>query len=196
MLIMIPVWENLCLPLLYNFGGIVITPLRSITLGGLCAALAFLCATVLQLHIEHDAQLEIMITTNSSTMPLLLDRVADTELTTPTISVLWQLPQFCLLMMGEVMLSIPGLQFAFTEAPGSMKSVLAATWFLNNATGNLIVVVLTELHWFRRPSSVFAVYTALMLVSVLCFVALASRYEYRSERQLKKDLLVSESSRV
>lgn len=67
-----------------------------------------------------------------------------------SISVLWQLPQFTLLMVGEVLLAIPGIQFAFTQAPSSMKSVLTAAWFINNAFGNIIVVFITELKPFRR----------------------------------------------
>lgn len=48
-------------------------------------------------------------------------------------------------MIGEVLLSIPGIQFAFLQAPQSMKTVLTAFWFINNAFGNLIVVFITEL---------------------------------------------------
>lgn len=215
MLIMIPVWENICLPMLKSVANIDISPLRSITLGGLCAAFSFLCAAILQLHIENDAAdsaadaaaaasiarlmlsnngtttttnmaLEFAVTVATTTVPV------DVYMYTPNISILWQMPQFFLLMMGEVLLSIPGLQFAFTEAPNSMKSVLAATWFLNNATGNLIVVILTELHYFRSPSCEFVVYTFLMFASVLAFVGLSSRYEYRADRQRRK-LLASQN---
>lgn len=199
MLMMIPVWENLCVPLLRNCGGVVITPLRSITLGGLCAALAFLCAAILQLNIENYSYAVSDLPDDLGTSVDMLDALVANRTVTITpsiligrppiiteISILWQIPQFFLLMMGEVLLSIPGLQFAFTEAPASMKSVLAATWFLNNATGNLIVVALTELHWFTRPSSVFVVYTLLKLGSMLVFVGLAANYEYRSDRQRRK----------
>lgn len=48
-------------------------------------------------------------------------------------------------MIGELLLAIPGIQFAFKEAPSSMKSVITAVWFINNAFGNLIVVLITEL---------------------------------------------------
>lgn len=67
-----------------------------------------------------------------------------------SISVLWQLPQFTLLMVGELLLAIPGIQFAYKQAPRSMKSVVTAAWFINNAFGNLIVVLITELKPFNK----------------------------------------------
>ena len=40
--------------------------------------------------------------------------------------------------MAEIMVSISGLTFAYTEAPQSMKSVLSAAWLLTIALGNLV----------------------------------------------------------
>lgn len=56
-------------------------------------------------------------------------------------------------MIGELLLAIPGIQFAFKEAPNSMKSVVTAAWFINNAFGNVIVVLITELKPVRKEVS-------------------------------------------
>lgn len=69
------------------------------------------------------------------------------------LSILSQLPQFFFIMMGEVLLSIAGLQFAFEQAPPAMKSVLTAAWFCNNAFGNLIIVAVTEWQPFKLQSN-------------------------------------------
>lgn len=149
LLIQIPVWQRYALPFLERLGH-KITPLHSVSLGGFSASLSFACAGILQLVIEE-----------SSRKP----------------SVMWQLPQFFLLQMGEVLLSIPGLQFAFTRAPQSMKSVLTAVWFCNNAFGNLIVVFATEFRPPLRQSGMFFMFSLLMLAGIVCFTFLAQQYE-------------------
>lgn len=149
LLIQIPLWQRYALPFLEALGHHV-TPLHSVSLGGFSASLSFACAGILQIMIEQ-----------SSHKP----------------SVIWQLPQFFFLQMGEVLLAIPGLQFAFTRAPQSMKSVVTAVWFCNNAFGNLIVVLATEFKPPVRQSEMFFLYSMLMLVGIVVFSLLAQRYE-------------------
>jgi len=60
------------------------------------------------------------------------------------------LPQYIILTMAEVMFSVTGLEFAFTQAPKSMKSLLQAGWLLSVAFGNLIVVIVKGSHPFQR----------------------------------------------
>ena len=104
---------------------------------------------------------------------------------------LWQIPQFVFLMMGEVLLAIPGLKFSYTQAPKSMKSVLTAAWFINNAIGNLIVVAVTEIHPIETQSVEFFFYAALMFVGVICFTILASNYRYASESFSEEQIIES-----
>lgn len=47
-----------------------------------------------------------------------------------SIHMLWLLPQYIVITAGEVMFSVTGLEFSFTQAPQSMKSVLQAAWLL------------------------------------------------------------------
>lgn len=60
------------------------------------------------------------------------------------IHILWLIPQYVVMTMGEVMFSVTGLEFSFTQAPISMKSVLQSVWLLTVAFGNLIVVLIVE----------------------------------------------------
>jgi solute carrier family 15 oligopeptide transporter 1 len=66
------------------------------------------------------------------------------------VHILWLLPQYVVMTMGEIMFSITGLEFAFTQAPSSMKSLLQASFLLTVAFGNLIVVIIAEAHFFKR----------------------------------------------
>jgi len=65
-----------------------------------------------------------------------------------SVYILWQIPQYIVLTLAEVMFSVTGLEFAFTQAPVSMKSVLASAWLLTVAVGNVIVVVVAEAKLF------------------------------------------------
>lgn len=51
--------------------------------------------------------------------------------------------------MAEIMFSITGLEFAYSQAPLSMKSVLQACWLLTTAFGNLIVVIVESIEPFE-----------------------------------------------
>lgn len=74
--------------------------------------------------------------------------------TTPnSMHMMWLLPQYIIITIAEVMFSVTGLQFAFTQAPKSMKSLLQAGWLLTVAFGNLIVVIISEVSIFDRQVS-------------------------------------------
>jgi len=55
-------------------------------------------------------------------------------------SVWWQIFAFIILSAGEVLVSITGLEYAYTQAPKSMKSTMSAIWLLTVAAGNLFDV--------------------------------------------------------
>lgn len=173
LLIMIPVWQNSCLPFMKKIG-YDIPLLVSVAIGGVCASLAFVCAGLLQISIEQNLlAIDLTESINSTIVPPAKVAVVVAS----SIPVLWQVPQFFLLMMGEVLLSIPGLQFSFTEAPSNMKSVLTASWFINNAIGNLIVVFITELRLVEEPSNQFFLYALLMCIGILAYGFIAFNYK-------------------
>jgi dipeptide/tripeptide permease len=150
LLIQIPIWQKIALPLMkkYKF---TLSSLESVSIGGLCAAFSFVWSGFLQHRIM----------ANPSNVP----------------SILWQFPMFFLIMMGEVLISVPGLKFCYENAPTSMKSVLTAVWFINNSLGNLIVVIFTELRFIENKSVEFFFYALLMFLATMAFTMLAENYE-------------------
>lgn len=65
------------------------------------------------------------------------------QITEPnSVNMLWLVPQYVIMTLGEVMYSVTGLQFSYTQAPDSMKSVIQGFWLLTVAVGNLIVTVI------------------------------------------------------
>jgi POT family proton-dependent oligopeptide transporter len=57
------------------------------------------------------------------------------------VAMVWQILPYALLTMGEVLVSTTGLEFAYSQAPASMKGVIMALWWLAVTVGNLWVLI-------------------------------------------------------
>ncbi|KOX78297.1 Peptide transporter family 1 [Melipona quadrifasciata] len=95
-----------------------------------------------------------------------------------SMHILWLIPQYIIITMGEVMFSVTGLEFAFTQAPVSMKSLLQACWLLTVAIGNLIVVIVAEISIFDRQIFEFILFAGLMFIDIIIFSIMAKFYKY------------------
>ena len=61
-----------------------------------------------------------------------------------TVSVLWLIPQYVVITISEVLNSVTGLEFAYSQAPASMKSTVQSFWLLTTCIGNIIVIFLVS----------------------------------------------------
>ena len=60
------------------------------------------------------------------------------------VSIMMQVLAYVLLTAAEVMVSITGLEFAYTQAPPSMKSLVMGLWYFSISAGNLIVKLVNK----------------------------------------------------
>ncbi len=60
------------------------------------------------------------------------------------LSIVWQVIPYALLTMGEVLVSATGLEFAYSQAPLSMKGVIMSFWQLAVTMGNLWTLLARE----------------------------------------------------
>jgi len=98
-------------------------------------------------------------------------------ITTPSsMHMFWLLPQYIILTMAEIMFSVTGLEFSYSQSPVSMKSVLQAAWLLTVAFGNLIVVIVAEAKFFEEQSKEFFLFAGLIFVAMAVFSFQAWRY--------------------
>jgi POT family proton-dependent oligopeptide transporter len=89
--------------------------------------------------------------------------------------VFWQVIPILILTVGEVMISVTGLEFAFTQAPKTMKSTVMSFWLLTSAVGNLFTALISQWNRFHG-AAYFLFFAGLMLFCSLAFVVLARRY--------------------
>lgn len=66
-------------------------------------------------------------------------------------NIIWQIGAFALLTASEILVSIVALEFAYTQAPKTMKSFIMCFYLAAVAVGNLIVVGVN--HFIQIPSA-------------------------------------------
>jgi dipeptide/tripeptide permease len=145
------------------------------TTGMIFAGVAFLICANFQTHIDNTC------VTQKITRDGLVTELCVSE----HFSIAWFLIPYFIVTVAEVLFSISGLNFTYTEVGSRMKSSCAALWLLTVAFGNLLTTALfaaTE-SWDRS--------TFFYMVAALCFCAAAVQfilnrfYTYKSDRKSK-----------
>jgi dipeptide/tripeptide permease len=148
-IVLIPIFEQFIFPIMSKVG--VKTPLGRMCCGFIAAALAYISSAVVEWQIESSSD---------------------------TLGMLWLLPQYFLIAIGEVCVWVSALSFAYTQAPESMKSVLSAFIYLTVAVGSLIVIVISGTHVIASQFHEYLFYSCLMIVNTALFVLMARRYRF------------------
>jgi POT family proton-dependent oligopeptide transporter len=104
-------------------------------------------------------------------------------------SIGWQLPAYALLSAGEVMVSITGLEFAYTQAPKHMKAMVQAIYLLSVSAGNLFTALV---HVFianpdgtvkLKGAAYYEFFAALSIGCVAFYVFVAKAYKEKTYLQ-------------
>ena len=127
-----------------------LTPLRRMTLGMFVGALSFVMVAAIQVALDDGNKL----------------------------SVLWQIAPYIALTLAEVLISVTGLEFAYSQAPPSMKGTINACWLLTTAVANLVVAVVTRLNVFTGAAS-FMFYATLVTIAGIALALVARRHVTR-----------------
>jgi len=95
------------------------------------------------------------------------------------VSIMWQVPQYFVISVAEILFSITGYEFAYSQAPLSMKSVVFALYLLTDAVGNVIILIISSVDQAGFDASwIFLIYACLMFFITIVFVFIAMRYKY------------------
>jgi POT family proton-dependent oligopeptide transporter len=111
-MLLIPFNNIVLYPALKRFG-YELTSLRRMTAGIAFAGLSWIVVGGMQLVLDHGN----------------------------AFSITWQMLPYALLTFGEVLVATTGLEFAYSQAPLSMKGAIMAFWNLSVTIGNLWVLV-------------------------------------------------------
>ena len=142
---LVPLLTRVVLPWLARRGR-VSTPLQQVSAGLFATALSFVAAAAVQ-------------------------RLVD--LGHPPHA-LWQLPQYFLLAVGEVLVALIGLEFAHAQAPRAMRRTITSLWLVAMAVGNLVTWLLNRLVGLEG-AAYFLLFAGLMLAAALAFRVVAGR---------------------
>jgi proton-dependent oligopeptide transporter, POT family len=155
----IPLFQYLIYPAINRV--FPLTPLRKIGLGLIVTGLSFLVSAWIERQIAAGLK--------------------------PSIG--WQLPAYALLSGGEVMVSITGLEFAYTQAPRHMKAMVQALYLLSVSAGNAFTALVhvfianpdgtVKLH----GSAYYNFFAGLSIGCVAVFVFVAKAYKERTYLQ-------------
>jgi len=147
---MIPVFDRLIYPFFKN-RGIFLHPLKhKMVAGMILTALSFVVSGGLQLWMNHALPNKLSIFT--------------------------MLPQFWILSCAEVLVSITGLEFAYSQAPKWLKSIVMSGWLFTTAVGNGFVAILALVKIGHRALEFF-LYAALMILFTMIFYILVRGYQ-------------------
>ncbi|XP_034274226.1 solute carrier family 15 member 1 [Pantherophis guttatus] len=95
-----------------------------------------------------------------------------------TISMAWQIPQYFIITCAEVVFSVTGLEFSYSQAPTNMKSVLQAGWLLTVAFGNIIVLIIAGASKLDEQWAEYILFAALLFAVTIIFAVMAYFYTY------------------
>merc|ERR1719427_442256 len=97
------------------------------------------------------------------------------------VSLFWMIPQYFIITVGEVFLSVTGLEFAYSQAPASMKSVLQSFWLFTVSIGNIIVLIVAETALIPSQRDEYYLFAGLIFAAGIIFIFLAMWYTYVDE---------------
>jgi proton-dependent oligopeptide transporter, POT family len=103
------------------------------------------------------------------------------DTSTDKINVMWQFFPYLVITMAEVMISITGLEFAYTQAPRPMKSSIMSIWLLTVFFGNLITAYVSQVNVFPVASTgYFMFFAVLMAVFAVVFWWMGKNYKVKN----------------
>lgn len=158
LLIFIPIFNYWVYPSLDKIG-LKTTPLRRLGVGLILTALSFVVIGLIHTNIDAGG----------------------------SPSIWWQILAYMILSAAEVLVSITGLEYAYTHSPKSMKSTMTGIWFLVVSAGNLITALVNGFiaggGWWAhnlKGANYEWFFVSFICVFILVFMFVAPRLKERS----------------
>jgi POT family proton-dependent oligopeptide transporter len=127
--------------------GVKVTALRKMSVGMFVTVLSFVAAGAVESALQGGAALHVA----------------------------WQIPQYVFLVIGEVLVSVTALEFAFSQAPRHLRSVVMGLWYVTISAGSLLTALVAWLNRFHG-AAYYAFFAAMMLGAAFVFAVVARWY--------------------
>jgi len=109
----------------------------------------------------------------------------------------WQMPAYALLSAGEVMVSITALEFAYTQSPVHMKSIIMSLYLLSISAGNAFTAL--DYVFIKNPdgtlklhgAAYYNFYAYLSIGCVALWIFVARRYKEKTYCQCEAPVEVA-----
>lgn len=155
-LVMIPVFNKWLYPGANKL--FKLTPMRKMTIGMFIAALSFVITAFAEVHIQAGEH----------------------------VSIMWQVWAYVALTTAEIFVSVTGLEFSYTQAPNSMKSLIMGFWLLSTSLGNLFTAFVN--FFIRRAdgslvfdgANYYWFFAVAMVINAILFGLVGRRYKEES----------------
>jgi POT family proton-dependent oligopeptide transporter len=131
--------------------GIKVTPLRKMGAGMVLTIIAFVMSAIIEFFLNNGVQLNVG----------------------------WQILPYIAVTAAEILISIPGLEFAYTQAPVTLKSTLMSLYLLAISIGNLLTAVVSYLNKFHGVGE-YLFYAGMMALVLGVFIWIATNYQERN----------------
>lgn len=146
-LLLIPVFEKIVNPFLAMIR--ITSDLQKTALGGVLAGVAFLVSAIVEWQLQNDKHLHMA----------------------------WLLPEYTLMAMGEILITVQLTNYTYTVAPSSMKTMVQAFSNLSMGLGNLIVVIVVGSKLLESQIYEFILFAVLIFISMMIFSFVATKYK-------------------
>jgi peptide/histidine transporter 3/4 len=119
--------------------------------------------------------------------------IGNTTYIAANLHILWQIPQYMLIGLGEVFCSVCCVYYAYSASPKSMQSILMGLFYFFTGTGSFIsslILYLTKKYIFSSTANVddincpkchlnyyFYLLASLQIVGVILFILIDSKYK-------------------
>lgn len=155
-LVLIPTFSYAIYPLMGRF--FRVTPVRKIGIGFFLAAISFAITAVAEGRIQAGQ----------------------------TPSIVWQLVAYVVITCAEVLVSITGLEWSYSQAPPRMKSLIMSLWLASVTLGNAFTALVNKV--IERPgdkplldgTSYYWFFVIAMLVTAVVWIPVSMRFREKT----------------
>ncbi len=146
-MVLLPIFNGYIYPKI-DKSSFQLTPLKKIGIGLFLVSCSFVCAGFIQYLID----------------------------TGHSVNAMWQFIGYLLITLSEILISITGLEFAYTQAPKNMKATITGFWYLTVFFGDLVAAIINHINIFSGDMY-FYVFAIMSLASLIVYIPISKTYQ-------------------